>query len=73
MVPKCGNLDRIEYDYENAENLMKEVYYGTVYQNNIMNPTEEESVIVTIHTNQEQMIGESYNYEHTSGYELGTR
>ena len=73
MVPKCGNLDEIVYDYKGAENLMKESYFGQVYQNNLNNPTEEQPVSITFYTNEEHVTGESYNYEHSSGYELGTR
>lgn len=72
LVPKCANLDKIVYDYEGAENLMQNSYFGTVYQNNLINPTEEEPLQITIYTNEEHYTGESYSYEHTSGYELGT-
>ena len=52
---------------------MKEAYFGQVYQNNLNNPTVEKPVEITFYTNKEKSIGESYTYEHTSGYELGTR
>lgn len=72
LVPKCGVLDRTEYNYDEEVYNRKIVLDQTVVQDNRDNPTVEEPVVIEYWVEFDDLMRESYEYGHASGYELGT-